>query len=134
MKSRGALYFIPKSSDATGIVDELALLLTGGRLSSNSREVVKLAYGQTSGADKKLRMAMKLVMTAPEFHTTGIFKSINEARPEPPQPPEPSFPYRALVYVNLDGGMDSFNALVPHSNCNNGKGNVTLLNKYSMCT
>ena len=112
------------------MVDELALLFTAGRMSKESRDIVKLTYEQTTGASKKLRMAIKLMLMSPDFHTTGLFKPINEARPEPKQPDPPTNPYKALVYVNLDGGLDSFNTLVPYSNCNNGKGNVFLLNSH----
>ena len=31
-------------------------------------------------------------------------------------------PYRAIVYINLHGGCDSFNVLVPHSSCVNASG------------
>ena len=70
-------------------------------------------------------MAQKLITTTPEFHSKSLFNPLNDARPEPPQPPEPTHQYKALVYVNLDGGLDSFNTLVPHSNCNKGE-NVLL--------
>ena len=120
--SNGALGFNPTDeSTASAVVDELALLLTGGRLTDNSRSEIETAYNSANasgGKDKALRMAQKLIVTTPEFHATSVFKPLSEARPEPPLPPEPTNPYKAVVYVNLDGGLDSFNTLVPHSNCN----------------
>ena len=96
-------------------------------MSQESRGIVTSLYEQTSGTAKKLRMAMKLMLMSPDFHTSSMFKSISEARSEPPQPDDPTNPYKALVYVNLDGGLDSFNTLVPYSNCVNGKGKVLLI-------
>jgi len=72
-------------------------------------------------ADKALRMAQKLILATPEFHSSGLFKPLDEARPEPPIPPETEREYKAVVYVNLHGGLDSFNTLVPHSSCRKGK-------------
>jgi len=120
--SNGALGFNPTDdSTASAVVDELALLLTGGRLTDNSRSAIETAYNSANasgGKNKALRMAQKLIVTTPEFHATSVFKPLSEARPEPPLPQEPANPYKAVVYVNLDGGLDSFNTLVPHSNCN----------------
>lgn len=122
--SNGALGFIPTDETTAGaVVDELALLLTGGRLSDNSRAVIEAVYNSakaSGGLDKAFRMAQKLIITAPEFHSTGVSKPLGVARPEPSLPPEPAHKYKALVYVNLDGGLDSFNTIVPHSNCNKG--------------
>ncbi len=120
----GLLSFAPlDESTASAVVDELALLLTGGRLNANSRAAIEATYSSTKASDgtaKALKMAQKLIINTPEFHSTSVFRPLGEARPEPAQPPEPTNPYKALVYVNLDGGLDSFNMLVPHSNCNRG--------------
>ncbi len=135
--SNGALSFTPTDeSTASAVVDELALLLTGGRLTTSSRAAIEAAYSSTKasgGADKALRMAQKLIITAPEFHSTSVFRPLGEARPEPAQPPEPTNPYKALVYVNLDGGLDSFNMLVPHSNCNRGTFYFSLVFPFLLC-
>lgn len=123
--SNGALGFNPTDdSTATAVVNELALLLTGGRLSDNSRTVIESAYNSalSSGdAGKALRMAQKLIVVTPEFHSSSVFKPLDEARPEP-QPPSQSSSsnYKAVVFVNLSGGLDSFNTLVPHSSCSKG--------------
>lgn len=122
--SNGALAFNPTDqSTASAVVDELALLLTGGRLSTNSRAAIEAAYSSTLssvGADKALRMAQKLIIATPEFHSSGTFKPLEASRPEPTLPPESDNGYKAVVYVNLDGGLDSFNTLVPHSSCRKG--------------
>jgi len=119
--SNGELSFNPTyDNTAADVVNELAFLLTGGRLSTNSRTAIETAYDSalSSGdADKALRMAQKLILATPEFHSSGLFKPLDEARPEPPVPPETEREYKAVVYVNLHGGLDSFNTLVPHSSC-----------------
>jgi hypothetical protein len=96
--------------------------LTGGRLADSTKLELKKTYDDESNKDKALRMVLKLMLMTPEFHTTNVYKSIDEARTEPPAPEDATKAYKALVYVNLDGGVDSFNVLVPHSKCNGGKG------------
>lgn len=103
--------------------------MTGGRLSNIARATLESAYNEeltAGGSVKALRMLQKLILTTPEFHTTSVFNEIEESRPEPPRPDPPTNPYKALVYVNLNGGMDSFNVLVPHSNCIGNKGKIIL--------
>lgn len=120
--ARGTLAFTPQGTNATDIVNELTLLLNGGRLSSSSRVAIETAYNEAGNADKALRMVQKLMLMTPEFHTTSVFKTISEDRPEPVLPDPPTNPYKALVYVNLDGGLDSYNVLVPHSQCTDESG------------
>ena len=119
--SRGFLTFSPSSTVASQVVDELALLLTDGRLSSSSRNIMIEAYNGASTSIEGLRLAQKLIVTAPEYHSTGLFTSLDESRPEIEDPIPSEREYRAVVYLYLAGGLDSFNMLVPHSNCN-GRG------------
>ncbi len=41
---------------------------------------------------------------------TGLARSVT------PSPPKATNPYKAIVYINLFGGIDSFNVLTPHNN------------------
>jgi uncharacterized protein (DUF1501 family) len=52
-----------------------------------------------------------------EFHTTNMnsLRALSRLQ-QPPQVPH-GLPYKALVYVYLNGGMDSYNMIVPHSDC-----------------
>ena len=127
MLSRGFLEFEPASTStsADDVVNELALLLTGGRLNSASKTIMVNAYEQevqSNGAEAALKVVQKLLLSTPEFHSTNVFDSIASARPENPSPQPSSKPYKAIVYINLDGGLDSFNMLVPHSNCDGDTG------------
>lgn len=100
------------------------MLLNGGRLSNSARAALEAAYSEadlSGGKVKALRMIQKLMVMTPEFHSTSVFKTIAAARPDPPIPEPPTNSYKAIVYINLDGGLDSYNVLVPHSNCG-GKG------------
>jgi hypothetical protein len=122
--SRGTLSFVPQSDTAKEVVDEMTLLLTAGRVTDSTRTILEEAYTELAGSSKTkaLKMVMKLILMMPEFHATNVFKSIPESRTEPPLLSDPTNDYKAIVYVNLDGGLDSFNVLVPHSNCAGGKG------------
>ncbi len=120
-----------KSGGASDVVNELALLLTGGRLSDNSRASIEGAYSSTlassnNDVEKALRMAQKLIVASPEFHSTGVFKPLSQARPTPELPSPSNNGYKAVVFVNLDGGLDSFNTLVPHSKCTRGPCTILL--------
>jgi hypothetical protein len=123
MDSTGFLTFNPtnpSTSSGEEVVDEIALLLTGGRLNSNTKTVLCEAYDQeneSKGQKAALQLVQKLVVATPEFHSTNVFESIGILRPEKPLPQPSDEPYKAIIFLNLDGGLDSFNVLVPHSDC-----------------
>lgn len=105
---------------AAAVVGELSTLLTSGRLSSASRQVIQAAYKEklsdpSGGADAAMRLAQQLITTTPEFQTSNTVKLNGQvrSRPEPPQPY--GTPYKAIVYVMFSGGCDSYNMLVPHT-------------------
>ena len=75
--SKGYLTYEPSVSGAAAVVDELALLLTAGRLSPDNKALLEDAYSNLNG----LESALKLITTTPEFHTTN---SVNkDAGPRP---------------------------------------------------
>lgn len=106
-----------RSYDET-VVDELATILTSGRLSNENKNLVKAAYTAkyntevaSNGSDpaaSALRLAQQLILVSPEFHTNQIVKKTGAQRPEP-QPPQASGAYyKAVVYVMFGGGADSY--------------------------
>ena len=118
-------HFTADADSAADVVDELNVILTGGRLGSHSRSVIEAAFNETLLAtgipSEALRRAEKLALISPEFQLTG-------SAPEPPEPvplaPRPQrapsgeqLPYKALVYFYFAGGADSFNMLVPYDGC-----------------
>ncbi|KAL7569392.1 hypothetical protein ACA910_010477 [Epithemia clementina (nom. ined.)] len=107
-----------KSLTASAIVDQLSLLMTSGRLSSTSRTIIQQAYEEkkaTSDHAKAIIRAQQLILTTPEFHTTGRVAPISKARPQPSTPNPTGKPYKAVVLLMLHGGCDSFNMIVPHT-------------------
>lgn len=69
--SVGRLGFEPSGTTGTEVVDELSTLLTGGRLSSESRQIIAGVYDNQANKYSALAMAQQLVISAPEFHATG---------------------------------------------------------------
>lgn len=58
------------------------------------------------------------------FHLDPV-KTTGEPRPVTPAATKSSNPYKAIVYIYLGGGVDSFNILAPHSN-----GDCSLYDNY----
>lgn len=110
-----------------GVIDAMALVLTGGRLSAHSRAVIAAGYAESEaagGAAKAVRTAIELFCAAPELSTTVLHAPLNTTfePAEAPTATEPESPgntsdYKAIVYVYLSGGADSYNLLIPHSSC-----------------
>ena len=116
-------YSPPNPNDAEGVIDDLSLILTGGRLRLNSvsKSIIVDAYKNAGNNADGLRLAQKLIVSTPEFHTTNVMYSTSSPRDEL-QPPQPaSNRYKSVVFVFLEGGMDSFNMLMPHSGCTGGQ-------------
>jgi uncharacterized protein (DUF1501 family)/uncharacterized protein (DUF1800 family) len=115
----GSRGFLSYDSNGTpeSIADELALLLVGKRLSPNNREVIKdmILYAPT--IQDGIRIAQKVLVTTPEFHSTGVVRPRSGTRKEMELKPPSESRYKAIVFVMLDGGMDSWNILMPHSDC-----------------
>ena len=59
---------------------------------------------------------MKLISSTPEFHASNTVRRTGEARPVTPPPEMSDSEYKAILYINLFGGLDSFNVLTPHDN------------------
>ena len=111
-------YLSYSQDDSNDAVDELALLLTSGRLSAENRQIIKsqfdLSYA-ASGMNEALQVAAVLIMSTPEFHTWNTIVTNNSSRsPTPTHPRNAGVTYKAIVHVNLSGGMDSMSMLAPH--------------------
>jgi uncharacterized protein (DUF1501 family) len=129
----GKLNYSPAtSSTASTYIDELAMLLTAGRLSTSSRKLITIVVAAEPNRKMAVMKAQQLIALAPEFHSTNIAQKSGATRPELESPTPSTKPYKAVVYLLLDGGMDSFNMLVPHT-CEvaNGDGQTVLEQYYS---
>ena len=117
--SSGSLTMTPNATlSPAEVVDELNLLMTSGRLSSESLAIIEQAYvveESLNGHDLASIKAQQLILTTPEFHTTGrVTPNPAANRTEPSIPAPSSNPYKAVVFLMLSGGCDSYNMIVPH--------------------
>jgi hypothetical protein len=116
------------ADSAKAVVDELATLMTAGRLSQDNRDQVERMLVEQSV--EAFRKAQLLIASSPEFHSTNLVRKTGLERPAELLRSPSSRPYKALVYVMLTGGYDSYNMLVPHScNATNSNGQ-SLLDQY----
>ena len=130
LRSKGLTRYTPEQgADADAVVDDLSLLLSAGRLSDHSRERIRAACANETEESSSLggfQLAQKLILASPEFHVTNANRAASSPRPAPLPPPrthETGSPdYKAVVFVGLFGGLDSFNLLVPHTGCTDGNG------------
>lgn len=98
-------------------IDDLSTLLTAGRLSPENKQLLAEAHSHFSenyGPDRGDRVLIELLSTTPEFHTSNTLRKTGLPRALTPQPTSTSPDYKAIVYVDLFGGADSFNILAPH--------------------
>jgi len=114
--SDGFLTYTPSSLDPQAIIDELALLLTSGRLNSPSRKTLIDVF-KASDVTTGLKTLQKLIVTSPSFHITNLVQTQLIDKPDATVSLPSGKPYKAVVFVNLAGGMDSFNILMPRSQC-----------------
>ena len=114
--------FSPQTNSSE-VVDEIATLLTSGRMCEDNRELLRKAYDAEQDKEKALRYIKQLAITTPEFHATSLSRQKKILRHSSNVNLKTCKPYKAVVYLLLVGGMDSFNLLVPHSGCvkNGGK-------------
>ena len=127
--SGGLLTYKPSSSDPQAIVDELALLLTSGRLSSAYRKTLFDIIVNASDLSTGIRTAQKLIAASPAFHATSLVQPLLAEKTDLPAPTPTGKPYKAVVFVMLSGGLDSYNILMPHSKCS-GTGGKDLYLDY----
>lgn len=130
----GRLHYEPSlqvDGDSLDLVDELSTIMTAGRLSTSKRELLREYLKEAQDADWELRLAQQFIAITPEFHSTSLsFQDDIEEEEETPQTnnnndsgstSSNTHPYKAIIYIFLNGGVDSYNILVPHSNCLNDK-------------
>ena len=119
------------------VVDELSLLLTSGRMSEHNRGIIVSEYEKEllryGDVGKAARVASQLMVVTPEFHSTafnevrdgGDFREVEEEKPA-----EVVSGYKALVYVMMFGAADSYNFIVPHSECETAEGEKDMYADY----
>jgi uncharacterized protein (DUF1501 family)/uncharacterized protein (DUF1800 family) len=116
-EAAGHLSFQPVSTNNATVIDEIATLLTSGRMNKDSRQLLHNIYSKAENKDEALRWTQQLAILSPAFHTTGTNEVETEPRPESSVPMKTCNKYKAVVHIVLAGGVDSYNMLVPHSAC-----------------
>jgi uncharacterized protein (DUF1501 family) len=114
-------YAAPPEYTSAQVVDELALLLTANRLNDSTRTVLireyNLVLNQTNNSTMALRHLIKLFLNSLEYHTNGFNLLSGSPRPARPTVPSQRRKFKAIVIVFEGGGSDSFNRIVPLSDC-----------------
>ena len=117
-RSVGRLAYLPRADDSdVKVVDDLATLLTSGRMSETNREIIRAQFTQTDDKQVAFRLAEQLALASPEFHATGESDTKGTLRADLPPRTKTCKIHKAVVHLLLKGGCDSYNMLVPHSNC-----------------
>lgn len=104
---------------STQVFDELAKLLTRGRLCSEKRALLQQICDQTFQRAGEIQQALthvqQLILLAPEFHTNDLSQNHGDVIISSTKSVQASnkSPHKAVICVMLDGEFDSFNMLVP---------------------
>jgi uncharacterized protein (DUF1501 family) len=70
-----------------------------------------------SNPQQALIQIQEVILSTPEFHTNAVSRNTNQILP-PDAPSSSSVDendYKAVIFLMLDGGYDSYNVLVPHT-------------------
>ena len=119
-QAAGYLSFVPEGdlTSSSYVVSQLSTLLTADRLDDGSKSAIKAAYDAklaTDGQQAALKVAQALFVSTSAFHTTNKAEPLNENRTRTtPTAKDESASYKAIIHLNLFGGMDSMNLIVPH--------------------
>ena len=102
-RSYGHLFYEPTSASLAEQAEELALLLTAGRLSNDNLNRIVQACSLLTDQSSQLRCMQQLIVTAAEFHTTNALTQSGEDRNESTggNTSMISTPYKAIVYYYL---------------------------------
>ncbi len=139
----GKLSWSPNAgASGVEVVDELSTLLTAGRLGKENKDIIEQVYtqktidvGGSDGLEQAMFIAMQLILSTSEFHTSnqvvtksGGDRDASSLESEAQSGEAATSKYKAIIYMDLNGGVDSFNMLVPMQ-CD-GTNNFDL--KYNM--
>lgn len=120
-RADGELTYRPTGTTPEAVVDELNLLLTSGRLNSTTREILIREYNWQLNVSKNattaFRHVTKLFLASSEFNSNGINLLAGQPRASNVETPSQGRRLKAIIVVFEAGGADSYNLVVPHSNC-----------------
>ena len=114
-------YSVPEGASVDAAIDDLALMLTAGRLGDTNRGIIRTAIdAEYSNGDKAkaVRIAQQLLLSTPEFHSWGgLHENSGVARQGKGYAQPPKHKYKSVVFFFMSGGVDSYNLVVPKGNC-----------------
>ena len=127
LRSFGHLFYeTPVGSTDLEMAEDLSLLLTSGRLSTDQlNNTIVPACSTESDAASKNRCMTQLIITSGEFHSTNVASdqivedATSTSEGQGTGSNETDYnegePYKATVYFYLGGGLDSYHMLAPHT-------------------
>lgn len=116
-------YWPSSVASVQDILEDLSLLLTSGRITASNKALIASLVQpifDTGDVPKAIRAAQQYILTTPEAHTTGISRNSENERQITGYESKPRGSYKALVFLNFAGGVDSYNLLVPKGQCGSG--------------
>lgn len=103
--SDGILSYEPSDlSNREAIVDELSLRLTSGRLEQDKQVAIVDAVSSESDAMKAYELALQLLLTTPEYHSTSYIDPFAEETEATMPEGTPRSDYKAVIHLMLFGG------------------------------
>lgn len=105
---------------AEQVIDDLDLVLTAGRLNRTLRTYFLQEYNAEMTAKTPMdamKLALKMFISTAEFHMTNANILSGKTRTSTATVQSQGRQYKAIVVLFLNGGFDSYNLVVPHSNC-----------------
>jgi hypothetical protein len=114
-RSLGRLFYNATGANDYDRANDLSELLTAGRLSQNNLEKIVAACSTEPDQGSKNRCMTQLIVTTGEFHSTTTATQSGEARVNNDIIFTSTEPYKAIVYFFLNGGLDSYHMLAPHT-------------------
>ena len=123
--------FVPvDANSAVRIVDELALVMTSGRLSTEHRDTILEVINSEPEPMQAILKAEQLIASSSEFHSTGTITNRGRGRRREHKIVPTESPYKALVVLMLVGGCDSYNLVVPHTCSATNDAGATVMEQY----
>ena len=114
-RSYGRLSYEPEGVSVSEQITDLALLLTAGRLSKENHATIEQACSSEPDRASIIRCIQQLIITTGEFHSTNLVIQSGEERATATNGGSSSESYKAIIYLYLGGGCDSFNMLAPYT-------------------
>ena len=118
----GNLTFAPQGTSSAEVIDELNVLLTSGRLNEQNKLIIMRAYEDeyaSSGSTyEALLVAQYLFLATSEFHATNDNALTTTLRTLTSSSSSSGHGFKAVITLFMTGGADTYNMLVPHSECN----------------